>query len=123
MKKLLASFGLLAAIVLASGAARADTFTLDGAPVISFSSNPSIKLFSVQMDAPDSLTYLTDAMLDAEIPILTFDEFVVVNGTPTLADEINFIGVFVTSFQFLSGSDPLVSDVTFKYTDFKITEG
>jgi hypothetical protein len=124
VRHLLSSVPML--VLLALGcfpvATHADTFSLDGAPIDSFSFNTTLKTFSVQMATADALPYKTDVMLDTKIPLLTLDEFVTVDGTLT-ENEIDFLGVFVKSFQFVTGSDMLTSNVTFTYGEVKVMEG
>ena len=118
----LSAFALLVATLLAASPAHADTFTLDGASIDSFSFNTTLKTFSVQMATADALPYKTDLMMDTKIPLLTLDEFVTVDGTP-IENEIEFFKDFVKSFQFVSGSDMLLSNVTFSYGEIKVMEG
>ena len=51
------------------------------------------------------------------------DEFSVVDGTQTLDREIDFLKDIVKSFQFVTGSDKQLVDVTFSYTKFEIIPG
>ncbi len=118
----LAAFALLFVTLLTTASARADTFTLDGAPIDSFSFNTTLKTFSVQMATADALPYKTDFMNDTKIPLLTLDEFVTVDGTP-VENEIELLADFVKSFQFVTGSDMLTSNVTFTYGEIKVMEG
>lgn len=93
-------------------ATRADTFTLDGASIDSFAVNTTLKTLSVQMDTGDAHTYMTDLTMGTEITDLFLDEFVIVDGTQTLINEFEFGTDFVKSFQFDTGSDMLISNVT-----------
>ncbi len=124
VRHLLSSVPVLVLLVLASfpAVAHADTFTLDGAPIDSFSFNTTLKTFSVQMATADALPYKTDFMNDTKIPLLTLDEFVTVDGTP-VENEIELLADFVKSFQFVTGSDMLTSNVTFTYGELKVMEG
>jgi len=124
VRHLLSSIPVVVLLVLASfpAVAHADTFTLDGASIDSFSFNTTLKTFSVQMATADALPYKTDFITDTKIPFLTLDEFVTVDGTP-IENEIEFLGVFVKSFQFVTGSDMLTSNVTFTYGEIKVMEG
>ena len=125
VRHLLSSIPVVLLLVLASfpAVAHADTFTLDGAPIDSFSFDTATKTFSVQMATADALPYKTDIMMDTKIPLLTLDEFAIVDGILTLQNEIDFAGVFVKSFQFVTGSDMLTTDVTFSYEEVKVMEG
>jgi len=125
VRHLLSSIPVVVLLVLASfpAVAHADTFTLDGAPIDSFSFDTATKTFSVQMATADALPYKTDIMMDTKIPLLTLDEFAIVDGILTLQNEIDFAGVFVKSFQFVTGSDMLTTDVTFSYEEVKVMEG
>ena len=125
VRHLLSSIPVVVLLVLASfpAVAHADTFTLDGAPIDSFSFDTATKTFSVQMATADALPYKTDIMMDTKIPLLTLDEFAIVDGILTLQNEIDFAGVFVKSFQFVTGSDMLTTDVTFSYAEVKVMEG
>ena len=124
VRHLLSSVPML--VLLALGcfpvATHADTFTLEGAPIDSFSFNTTLKTFSVQMATADALPYKTDFMNDTKIPLLTLDEFVTVDGTP-VENEIELLADFVKSFQFVTGSDMLTSNVTFTYGELKVMEG
>jgi len=114
----------LALLALASlpAATRADTFTLDGANIDSFSFNSSsnVKTLSVVMAASDAQQFLTDIQQGIKIDVLTLEEFTEVDGTQTLENEFEFLKDTVKSFQFVSGSDMQTVDVTFTYTEFKI---
>ena len=74
------------------------------------------------MATADALPYKTDFMNDTKIPLLTLDEFVTVDGTP-VENEIELLADFVKSFQFVTGSDMLTSNVTFTYGEIKVMEG
>ena len=103
-------------------ATRADTFTLDGANIDSFSfnSNSNVKTLSVVMAASDAQQFPTDVQQGTKIDVLTLEEFADVGSTQTLDDEFEFVKDIVKSFQFVSGSDMQTVDVTFTYTQFKI---
>jgi hypothetical protein len=124
LRNLRSSFPVVVLLAFASFpvATHADTFTLDGASIDSFSFNTTLKTFSVQMATADALPYKTDFTTDTKIPLLTLDEFVTVDGTP-IENEIEFLGDFVKSFQFVTGSDMLTSNVTFTYGEVKVMEG
>ncbi|HEY4949075.1 MAG TPA: PEP-CTERM sorting domain-containing protein [Candidatus Acidoferrales bacterium] len=109
---------VLLALACLPVATRADSFTLNGASIDSFSFGAT-KTFSVQMATADALQYETDAMLGTRIHLLTLDEFVTVDGTPT-ENVLEFAGDVVQSFHFVTGTDMLTSDVTFHYTESKI---
>jgi hypothetical protein len=102
-------------------ATRADTFTLDGASIDSFAVNTNLNTLSVQMATADALPYQTDLIMGTKISALILDEFAIVDGILTLENEFEFRGDFVKSFQFETGSDMLISNVTFTYGDVKST--
>ena len=106
-------------------ATRADTLTLDGANIDSFSfnSNSNVKTLSVVMAASDAQQFLTDLQQGTKIDLLALDEFSVVDGTQTLDREIDFLKDIVKSFQFVTGSNKQLVDVTFSYTKFEIIPG
>jgi hypothetical protein len=112
---------VLLALVCLPMTTRADSFTLNGASIDSFSFGTT-KTFTVQMATADALQYKTDAMLGTKIPLLTLDEFVTVDGTPT-ENELEFARDVVQSFHFVTGSNMLTSDVTFSYEVVKVTQG
>jgi hypothetical protein len=119
----LSPFPILVLLALACSpvATQADTFTLNGASIDSFSTNPTLRTLSVQMASADALSYLTDVLLGTEIPSLFLDEFTIVDGTQTLENEFEFRGDTVENYQYVSGSDMLTSDVTFLYGEVKST--
>ena len=116
---------VLLALASLPAATRADTLTLDGANIDSFSfnSNSNVKTLSVVMAASDAQQFLTDLQQGTKIDLLALDEFSVVDGTQTLDREIDFLKDIVESFQFVTGSDKQLVDVTFSYTKFEIIPG
>jgi PEP-CTERM motif len=116
---------VLLALAFLPLATRADTFTLDGANVDSFSfnDNSNVKTLTVLMAASDAQQFLADLQQGTKIDLLTLDEFADVNGTETLENELEFEKDLVKSFQFVTGSDMQLVDVTFSYTKFEITKG
>lgn len=113
---------LLLALACLPVATHADTLTLDGANIDSFSLNTisNVKMLSVVMAASDAQQFLTDVQQGTKIDVLTLEEFADVDGTQTLENEFEFLNDIVKSFQFVSGSDMQTVDVTFTYTEFKI---
>ncbi len=116
---------VLLALASLPAATRADTLTLDGANIDSFSfnSNSNVKTLSVVMAASDAQQFLTDLQQGTKIDLLALDEFSVVDGTQTLDREIDFLKDIVKSFQFVTGSNKQLVDVTFSYTKFEIIPG
>jgi hypothetical protein len=78
-------------------ATHADTLTLDGASIDSFSVNTNVKTLSVVMATTDAQQYLTDFTMGTKIDPLSLDEFAVVDGTLTLENELEFLEDVVTS--------------------------
>ena len=101
-------------------ATRADTFTLDGAPVDSFSFGTT-KTFTVEMASTDAAPYLTDIMMGTKVDLLTFDEFIAVDGTTT-ENVLEFADDVVQKYDYTPGTDMLSSDVTFAYEKLTILE-
>lgn len=112
---------VLLALISLPMTTRADSFTLDGASIDSFSFGTT-KTFTVQMDTADALQYKTDEMLGTKIPLLTLDEFVTVDGAPT-ENVLEFARDVVQSFHFVTGTETPTSDVTFSYEVVKVTQG
>jgi hypothetical protein len=107
-------------------AARADKFTLDGAPIVSLSfgtvvtvSGTTAKTFTVEMATTDAAPYFTDIMLGTKIDLLTLDEFITVDGTTT-ENALDFADDIVEKYQYAPGTDMLSSDVTFTYEKLTI---
>lgn len=123
-RRVLSPFPILVLVALGClpVAARADSFTLDGASIDSFSFDTAAKTFSVRMDTADALQYRTDVMLGTKIADLTLDEFALVGGMQTLEDEIDFREDLAKSFQFVTGTDMQTVNVTFSYREVKVTE-
>lgn len=111
---------LLLALTCLPVATRADTFTLDGAPVDSFSFGTT-KTFTVEMATTDAEQYLTDFTQETKIDLLTFDEFITVDGTTT-ENVLEFADDVVQKFNFAPGTDMLSSDVTFAHEKLTIME-
>ena len=90
---------VLLALACLPVATRADTFTLDGANIDSFSfnSNSNVKTLSVVMAASDAQQFLTDVQQGTKIDVLTLEEFADVGGTQTLEDEFEFVKDIVKS--------------------------
>jgi hypothetical protein len=101
-------------------AAHADSFTLDGAAVDSFSFGTA-KTFTVEMATTDAAPYLTDVMLGTKIDLLTLDEFITADGTTT-ENVLEFADAVVKNYNYTSGSDKLLSDVTFAYEKVVVME-
>jgi hypothetical protein len=118
----------LLALACLPTAARADTFTLDGAPIVSLSfgtvvtvSGTTAKTFTVEMATTDAAPYLTDIMLGTKIDLLTLDEFITVDGTTT-ENALDFADDIVEKYQYTPGTDMLSSDVTFTYEKLTIMD-
>ncbi len=116
----------LLALACLPAATRADTFTLDGAPIDSLSfgtiltlSGTTIKTFTVEMASTDAATYLTDVRMGTKIDLLTLDEFITVDGTTT-ENVLEFDDDIALKDTSMAGSD--ISDVTFSYEKLTITE-
>lgn len=104
---------VLLALACLPVAAHADSFTLDGAAVDSFSFGTT-KTFTVEMATTDAAPYLTDVMLGTKIDLLTLDEFITAEGATT-ENVLEFADNVVQNYNYTSGSDKLLSDVTFSY--------
>jgi hypothetical protein len=113
---------VLMALASLPAATHADTLTLDGANIDSFSLNTTDKTLSVVMSASDAEQYLTDAQLGTKIDLLTLDEFAIVNGVQTLQNEIEFLKDIAKTLHFVTGSDMQLVEVTFSYTKFEIIQ-
>jgi hypothetical protein len=116
----------LLALACLPTAASADTFTLDGAPIVSLSfgtvvtvSGTTAKTFTVEMATTDAAPYFTDIMLGTKIDLLTLDEFITVDGTTT-ENVLDFADDVVEKYQYTPGTDMLSSDVTFTYEKLTI---
>jgi hypothetical protein len=129
--KTLTSRAYLPALVLLAFAClpvatRADTFTLEGAPIDSFSfstaltlSGATIKTVTVVMASTDAAAYLTDVRMGTKIDLLTLDEFITVDGTTT-ENALEFAHDVAIKDTSTPGSD--MGNVTFSYEQFKIAE-
>jgi hypothetical protein len=118
----------LLALACLPTAASADTFTLDGAPIVSLSfgtvvtvSGTTAKTFTVEMATTDAAPYFTDIMLGTKIDLLTLDEFITVDGTTT-ENVLDFADDVVEKYQYTPGTDMLSSDVTFTYEKLTIMD-
>ncbi len=111
---------VLSALACLSAAARADTFTLDGAPIDSYSFGTT-KTFTVEMATTDAATYYTDIMLGTKIDLLTLDESITAGGTTT-EDVLEFTDDVVQKYVYVTSTDEASSDVTFAFEKLTITE-
>jgi PEP-CTERM motif len=118
---------LLVLALLALGslpmATRADSITLNGAPIDSVSFQPNLDEFTVQMPALESMQYLVDVMLGTHIQNLTLDEYKTVAGVSTLFASYDFEEDIVDKYQFLGGDNSLTADITFLYRKYEFTAG
>ena len=82
---------VLLALACLPVATHADSFTLDGANIDSFSfnSNSNVKTLSVVMAASDAQQFLTDFQQGNKIDVLTLEGFAEVDGTQTLEGRTN----------------------------------
>jgi hypothetical protein len=110
---------LLALAVLALGslpmATRADSLTLNGATIDSFSQNTSKDTFTVALSASSASQYFWDETFGTKISSLTVDDFGSTHGGYKLLSSDVFTQDIVTSYQYQPGSFGTIVDVTFKY--------
>jgi hypothetical protein len=120
---------VLLALACLPVATRADTFTLDGAPVVSLSfgtvvtvSGTTEKTFTVEMATADAALYYTDIMLGTKIDLLTLDEFITAVDGTTTENALDFADDTVEKYNITPGTDMLSSDVTFTYEKLTIMD-